>query len=651
MVLLATISLAGCTVQVQDRSRPLVETNGVDSELELMMNQYTDKNKRGSESHTSETTIFQEELRLSTKGNVYHPNLMKFLGTVGLGLTQQRYDTMNQSFSSNGTLTHYGLNMNFLPLKPYPFGIGMTQTEDLVSRKFQSALRVKNTTTSFNTLLRVPDWPMSIDWVQHKISQNSDFTNSADRYTRDSDRFSYNLNHDFSDQSHLLFRFDWDKTSQSGANNLNDIDSKRFLLTHEQLFGTSDQHRLYSELTFLDKTQFTDTKSVDWSENLTIAHKDNFNTFYTMSYNGVKVGNIQNDSIGGTMGFNHQLYSSLTTSANVSGRRTKFGSAGQADQLGSRINLNYRKTNPLGVLTGLYSLSRHNDQNDNVAGIATVIDERHEFNDPFAIVLDKKNIEMNSIIVTDSSGMDVYTRNDDYTINQVGNQLELVMTPLGMELPNITDGQTILVSYTYQVAASEKTQTNRQEFRLAQNFENGLSIYYIQKRLDEELDSIFRNYDIPIDHITHSYGSTFRRGGLTLSAEYSDHQSELSPMESTDLNGSYSWRLSRYSSMSVDVSQSWVDVGGINPHDRSLFTTGGSFRSLITRRLRFNASSQWRDQQDSTAGPTEGIRFDSELIWKYRNVTAKTGWELNILDRNKQETTHTNLFLRVIREF
>ena len=78
-----------------------------------------------------------------------------------------------------------------------------------------------------------------------------------------------------------------------------------------------------------------------------------------------------------------------------------------------------------------------------------VIDEAHIFVDPLQVILENKFIDPASIVVSDSTGLAIYTENDDYTIAQINDWTELHPTPFGVDLPNITDGQTLLVDYVF----------------------------------------------------------------------------------------------------------------------------------------------------------------------------------------------------------
>jgi hypothetical protein len=83
--------------------------------------------------------------------------------------------------------------------------------------------------------------------------------------------------------------------------------------------------------------------------------------------------------------------------------------------------------------------------------VYTVLNEAHVFIDPFPFTLNQTWVEPFSIIVTDVTGTMIYSEGDDYTINQIRDQVEITCTTLGTMFPNISNGQNLLVDYQYYV--------------------------------------------------------------------------------------------------------------------------------------------------------------------------------------------------------
>ena len=90
---LGLILLAGCDVTVQGEKRPLVRQQRIQGALEAVVEHRTDKQESGVSERESESTVFEEWLRLRTRGDVYHPDLFNYSVAVGGGLSQQNLDT------------------------------------------------------------------------------------------------------------------------------------------------------------------------------------------------------------------------------------------------------------------------------------------------------------------------------------------------------------------------------------------------------------------------------------------------------------------------------------------------------------------------------------------------------------------------------
>ena len=470
----AILHLAGCSVQVRGKPRPLVRLGNVGGELELSMEEYKDESTSSGLSQEDTSTIFEEELRLETQGDVYHPNLMTFLGMIGLGLKQQSFETTQGSDSSTGNLTRYQLNMNFLPLKPYPFSVNFSKSDDLIPRRFLGPLRVETTTAGASMRLRIPDWPMTFSWASSESVQTDDVSDGGDLFARSADRFSYELLHDFSERSHLTFRSDWDDISSRHGSSSSDSSTGRYRLEHEFDFGSNRQHRLDSSLRFVDKAGDFQSQTLDWSENLLLKHSDRFASFYNTVFSTSTFGSATIQTMAGTAGFNHRLYNNLNTRVDAFASKTEFGSDSYTTFYGGNLRFDYSRGNPWGTLSSAYSIRLTSEENSGETGSAFVIDESHTADVLNEFTLDERNIDVSSIVVTNSTGTDVYTEGDDYTITVVGDQVEILADDIGVTLPNITDGQELLIDYFFEIVGTTQEDSVEQYFRIEQDFDNGI---------------------------------------------------------------------------------------------------------------------------------------------------------------------------------
>ncbi len=648
----AMVPLAGCAVQVRGQQRPLVSVDHFQGQLDLSMEEYTNESTSSRASSKVVNTIFEEELLLQAQGNVYHPNMMTYLAMLGLGWDQRSFDSGGETDDGNGSFTRYRLNMRFLPLKPYPFNISFDQTDTLVHRRFLSPLRVESSSAGASVRMKIPDWPMTLAWSSSETEQKSDDPDDINLYARSSQRLGYTLLHDFSEQSHLTFRSDWDKLSSSHGDSSTDTDTSHHRLLHNLDFGSSQQHSLDSSLRFLDKSGTFENQTFDWNETLFLNHSNSVSTFYNASFSRNTFGSITSDTVAGTAGFNHQLYLSLLTSFNLFYNSTEFSSGSRSTFQGGTLSFDYTRNNPWGQLSSEYLIRMTNAERTGLTGAFFVIGESHTADIFDFFTLDERNIDVSSIVVTDSTGTEVYTEGDDYIITVVDDWIEIRVTDLGVDLPNITDGQSLLIDYTFTIKGAIEEDSVEQYFRIEQEFDNGLSVYYSHDRRDEEIDFFVGSAITTDDFKTDIFGADYRYKRLLLRAEHSKLTSVRNSTETTRLSGRYVWRVSPRTNLSAGIAQSWQESGTDgDSRQTSLFKATGNIRTRLGKHLSLSGNADWRHEDSSDVGRTEGLTMGAALEYNYRAFSFEAGWDSYLLDRRGIERNDSLFYLRLSRRF
>jgi len=648
------LCLTGCAVQVAGKRRPLVRAERIGGELELSMNRHKDETQASTGPKRKNTaTIFEETLRLKAQGDVFHPRLMTYAALLGLGLNQQRLKSDVQSDNLSGTITSYGLTMNCLPRKPYPFSINTGRTESIVPRQFVSPLHLEDSHTAVTSRLRIPDWPMTISWSTNELKQDSDFANIDDSFKRTTDRLNYSLMHDFSERSHLSFRSDVDKLQQESRTSSREIRTDRHRLLHDFNFGSDEQHHLDSSASFVDKSSDFDSQTLSLRESLTMAHSQSFSTFYSGHSSKSTFASTKNETLGGTAGLNHRLYRNLLTTFSLSTTESEFGSGSDSTTRGGNLKFNYFRNNPWGKLTSLYSVSLTKLKSSGGTGTGIATDESHVFTDPLAVALEKRLIVTDTIVVTNSDGTELYTEgiDGDYTIRHVGDYIELVIDTTDTDLPNISDGQVLLVDYLYEVEDSRQEDSTNQSFRIAQAFKNGLSVYYYRRRRDREVDSSLLPEVTSNDFRGETFGTTYRKKHLSLRAQHSRTVSSENSVNSDTLSARNIWPMDPRTSLSAGVSQAWVESQGDNSRKTSLFKANGKIRTRLTNHIKLSARTEWRNEDSSDIGKTKGLTMGVALEYRYRQLSLETGWDSYMLDRSSTETNNSIVYIRLIRRF
>ena len=649
MSLIAAL-LAGCEVNVGGRQRPLVRHDRIQGEVELVAERRADEQGTSGNERESKTTVFEERLRLKSDGDIYHPDFLFYNAIVGMGLAQQRAWIDGDSDTHDETLNDYSIFAELLRGKSYPTTFYATKSEELISRQFLGALRTERESKGATLSLRSEDWPMTFQYTTSKSDQDELITPAADFFARDDQRFRYSATHNFGDLSHISFDFDRTEVRQRSPGALVETDTNRYTMLHDLIFGGDEQHRLDSFINYVDQSGSFDFENLQVEERLKLQHLESFLTNYKLRFADYSRETVGNQEVRGEAGFEHRLYESLVTTANVFTSETDLEAQGDLTQKGGTAGLNYRKNNPWGILLGTYTASLTQSEQSGGTGTGVVINESHTATELVPVELDRVNIDVSTIRVKDSVGL-LYQEGEDYTITQRNGRVWLnINTVGGVVPPNFTEGQEFFVDYNFFIEPERQEDTLRQSLTIRERFENGFSVYYAHRRQDEDVSSTVTAIT-PDEYTVNTIGTDYTNKGLFLQAEYSDENSTQIPSTSKKLQGRYSWPLSPATNVSVHALNHWLDFGEPDARDVVLFKTGTEVFSRLTDKYGVSARADYRDEDDTRFGATRGFQFNSELQYNVRQLSVVTGVEFNTLSRRSDEIDGSFLYFRLKRFF
>jgi hypothetical protein len=647
------VVLAGCSVNVGGKQRPIVRHEGIRGELEFVAEKRTDEQGISENKRKSETTVFEERVRLKTEGDVYHPDLLFYNAMLGFGLAQQSLHSDEESDRHAESLNDYNVFAQLLREKSYPTTFYASKSEELIPRQFLGSLRAERINRGASLSLRSRDWPMTFQYTASEISQDGLSSLERDFFERDDERLRYSVNHNFGELSHLSIDLDRTSVSQRSIGALIETDTDRYSILHDLIFGGDEQHRLDSFFNYVDQSGSFDFENIQLDERLRLQHFEDFLTNYELRLSDSKRDSDRNKEVRGQAGFEHRLYESLVTTANVFASTTDFESKngieteGELEQQGGNLSFNYRKNNPWGTLLSTYTASL-TEQSGSIGGIVT--DEPHTVNDPLPVTLNRTNIDTSSIVVTDGTGSYTYTRGDDYTIEEINGQVQLEIIIPGTTPPNISDGQDILVDYKVLIEPDRREDTLRQNFTIRERFKNGMSLYYAHRRQDEDVSSKVMKL-IADEYIINTIGADYTNKGLFLQAEYSEEDSTQVPSTSKKLQGRYSWPINSNTSVNMSVMNHWLNFSEPDERDVVLFKTGAEIFSRLTDEYSISARADYRDEDDTRFGITRGFQINSELRYNFRQLSILAGIEFNMLDRRSDQIDGSLLYFQLKRFF
>jgi hypothetical protein len=143
----------------------------------------------------------------------------------------------------------------------------------------------------------------------------------------------------------------------------------------------------------------------------------------------------------------------------------------------------------------------------------------------------------------------------------------------------------------------------------------------------------------------------YTKKGFRVLGEYRDEQSTRIPSKSKRVEASYLLRLDADTRVSVYGSNSWIDYSTEPVYDVSMMMVGGDMSTRLTRTCQLNGGADYRFEDDSRQGQTRGFQYDAELVYTYRQLTARLGAEFNTLSRLEHERESVFVYMRLKRAF
>jgi hypothetical protein len=263
---LITVTLAGCNVNVGSKQRPLVRHKRIRGELEFVAENRTDEQGISENTRKSETTVFEERIRLKTEGDIYHPDLLFYNAILGLGLAQQNLNSDQETDRHVESLNDYNIFAQFLRGKSYPTTFYASKSEELIPRQFLGSLRTERLNRGATLSLRSRDWPMTFQYTASETAQDGLTSLERDFFERDDERFRYSVDHNFSELSHLSIDLDRTSVTQRSVGSFIETDTDRYTMLHDLIFGGEEQHRLDSFFNYTDQSGTFNFENIQWDE-------------------------------------------------------------------------------------------------------------------------------------------------------------------------------------------------------------------------------------------------------------------------------------------------------------------------------------------------------------------------------------------------
>lgn len=417
---------------------------------------YTDMNEGAIELRRSTS---QGGVSFRNSGLVFGPRLLIANVGVDLSLRHEAFADGSRSSSGTGKVVGYDFGLTAWPDRRLSFGLSAARSRTVLPRLFGSAREQLVVSRGGQIRLAAPVLDSTLRWTSVRLE--SDASTDRDRQrdgeerttleytgTRRTDRQSLTVEHRREDREDLVFpdlSFPFHLTRLRHSIVLDTDVDQRTLLTSFSL-----NHRGGS----LQRDQLRAETRLDFRIRPTL------DTRIAYRLEKVEAVSLNRDRQTVDLRAQHRLYESLVSTIGVKNSRETLD-AGDRRLLGANLLLEYRKRLPAGGRLST-TIGRQWDREDNRFGDREdiVLGEIHEARLAAPFRLERPQVVLDSIVITDASGTIPFRVGFDYDVNAIGEIVEISILPAGQ----IVDGQTLLVDYRFAVLPFTKTRVTQTRF-------------------------------------------------------------------------------------------------------------------------------------------------------------------------------------------
>jgi len=594
----------------------------------------TDYGRRRSDARQTNRTLLTETvLTLFVDGDIVHPYLIDFRGSIGLGYSYNYWEEERfgdtDSDESSGYLTEFDLRADLFKNKRISGTVYGQRGEDRIPRLFLPTLRERR--TAFGTAwVHKGDrfiWDLSFD---HTDTER--FGNRADRDDEDfvEDRFRTGVEFIFDQDQSLEIDYDYSRTERNFQGGAFDFETERHqvVVDYDLLFGTERRHRFLTYVRIQDESGDLARDLTEIGPRLILAHSDTLSTSYGYQYNREVYDGFEIDQHRADVRLTHQLYTNLTTTVDVFGLIERTEDDIETTQYGAAVDWQYTRSNDYGQFFAELRVGGNTENTTGNNGNRSQINESGTFRDPLPLYLLKQNAVPSTIIVTDVTGRILYLRGSDYTVTTVQNRVALLRVPSG----RITNGQSVHIDYRYRTPADGEVDTVRVDVNLRQDFDNGWSPYYRFSFRDQDVNES-AGFAFRADRTNHHrLGVRYARPRWSASAEYELYDDTFGPYNAMHLNGNAN--ILRDAAELLDVrgsfSQYWFKEEGWD-RDVSVFNIGAVHERRLDDYWTTTLTTTYRWEDDSQRGNTNAVDLGGVLAYRRGNMSLEFSVEYDLL--------------------
>lgn len=551
------------------------------------------------DTHTKEL-----ELRIDTRGFVYHPSLLLYNLRMRPEFRWRDVDADGNISSSETNFLGYAINTTWLKEKPYTVSLSAERVRTEFSNSLSPNVVGENTYYNGSLLLKSAVLPTTISYYNLETNSTGFFNEFLTR--EEGWRLSSRT---FTENNRTELNIEQAEIDRSISDSSTISEQLRASLNNRYRLGDSGD--LYSIVRYLDSaTGGRDSRTTGIRSRLTLDHRKNLRTYYEADLRQNDTENQSNRSTTLSTGLTHLLYENLNTSVNLNGSKSD-SAVGSLGRYGGGLKLTYTRRIPWGRLR--IDVDNHESVRDDRrnATFVSVQDEAYVFEGiTTSVILDSVNIDADSIILTDAAGLVVYVLGVDYEVDVLGSSTIITRSSFG----GISDDQAVLASYLFAANPPAKTRISQKGFGATLFFGDIFQIYYQESTLDERLIE-GAPLEFSLDSVSQGAGAQLSLGRSITRFDYSDMESSRSPRKILSVTETMLFRPKPGVSIqfSGGFSQMELKDTGENLENFSVSTGLGW---AIGRRGRLKASAFLRETR-SVLRSQEQKGMNVEYQWRY----------------------------------
>lgn len=393
-----------------------------------------------------ENLLFDQRLGLGVRGAIYDKNVAAFDVGGDVGFVQERTSVDSDTRTGDGYLLGYNTRLTLLRDQPYSLDVFAVRDTNNMSRDFAGTARTTTELFAATAYLRNLPLPLVLDLRQEEVDQR--FTLSPYVARLNERRRLARLTGARSWETHdLTLGYEYarreDLVNAAGTFDLQEGD-----VLHQLFFGGGLEHQLFSSARYLETKGQFDVRSILATETLRLDYDRGLSNYFSFLFADNQLQGGSTTTYAGSAILTHQLYQSLTTNLGAGGSTSSLPD-GSISSVGPFLDVAYQKRIPWDGTISLGTGASYRLQDQDVpGGVASVFQEQHTFADTAPFTLNNPNVILSTIVITNQSSSIVYDEGADYSVQPLGNLVQIVRNPLGRILP----GETVLVSYDYEVS-------------------------------------------------------------------------------------------------------------------------------------------------------------------------------------------------------